>query len=174
MLKSEEMLIPFFFFIKRLLSPSRAKESSVVWKGTLSSPVLDWVAPKDLVLYEKLLRELNLEERRHFKRLVRECVTERNYPKGETLFQYCYFSTLKYRMDKLWKRERVHTGMGAYIYSQGIKEIEYSMSYYLNLLENGAIPLKGCTSPSSWLEARLKEGCTPVKRLPSPIRSLKG
>ncbi len=137
----------------------------MVWVGVPPSTSRHKGGLKTVFLYEQFLREFNTEERKFFSSLVKECVSERNYPKGEDLFQYCYFSTLKHRLEDLWRRHRSSSGLGAYIYSQSLKEVEYSLGYYREVLEKGAISHNGGPSPSSWLEMRLKE----VGRLQRPM-----
>ncbi len=159
------MLVPLVFFIKRILFPSSRE-----------GPPLPWTPPpptrkpsRDLqkvILYEQFLREFNLEERRYFSRLARECIQERNYPRGEELYHYCYFSTLKYRLERLWRGQRRPSSLGAYVYAQSLKELEYSIGYYRNILEKGATPLTLQGSPSSWLEERMKEISRPDVPLP--------
>jgi len=166
------VLVPLVFFIKRVLFPS-SKEG----------PPRPWVPPpptrkpsRDLqkvILCEQLLREFNPEERRFFSLLVKECLLERNYPKGEDLFQYCYFSTLKHRLEDLWRGQRTPSALGAYIYSQGLKEVEYSMGYYKEILEKGAISPKGGPSPSFWLEVSLKEMGRPRRSVALPFKTSK-
>jgi len=151
------VLIPLLFLVKRLLIPSREKGVPVAWRDSSPETPKRPKSLRTLLLYEQCLREFNPEERRFFSLLVKECLLERNYPKGEELFQYCYFSTLKYRLENLWRRHKTPSALDAYIYSQSLKEIEYSVSYYREVLEKGAISPKGNSSPSCWLEASLKE-----------------
>jgi hypothetical protein len=155
------VLIPLLFFVKRLLIPSREKGVPVVWGGSSPPTPRRPEGLKTILLYEQFLRVFNPEERRFFSLLVKECLLERNYPKGEDLFQYCYFSTLKHRLEDLWRGQRTPSALGAYIYSQGLKEVEYSMGYYKEILEKGATSPKGGPSPSLWLEVSLKEIKTP-------------
>lgn len=165
------MLIPLLFFVKKLLIPSREKETPVACRGSPPPTTRRPESLKTLLLYERLLQEFDPEERRFFSHLVRECLLERNYPKGEDLFQYCYFSTLKRRLENLWKKQRTPSAMGAYIYSQSLKEVEYSIDYYRKILEKGAISPKGGSSPSFWLEVSLKEMRRPPGGLwPCPSR----
>ena len=162
------MLVPLIFFIKRVLFPSPKEGPPQPWRPSHHP------APKpkrDLqrtLLYEQFLREFNAEERRYFSRLARECLQERNYPRGEELYQYCYFSTLKFRLERLWKGQRKPSCLGVYVYTQSIKELEHSIGYYQNLLEKGAFSPPGGDSPSSWLEEKMKELSLPRKTLTEP------
>ncbi len=150
------MLIPLIFFVKRLLSPSPKEGPPQIWNE--ASPATQ---PKKtlqgILIYEQFLREFDVEERRFFSRLARECIKERNYPRGENLYQYCYFSTLKYRLERLWKGQKKPSTMGIYIYAQSIKELEHSINYYQDLLEKGSFSPSPIVSPSSWLEERMRE-----------------
>ena len=161
------MLVPLLFFIKRLFLPSSKEGPPQPWSCVPPTPRPGRDLQKSLI-YEQFLREFNLEERRYFSRLARECIEERNYPRGEELYQYCYFSTLKYRLERLWKGQRRPSSLGVYIYAQSIKELEYSTEYYKSLLEKGAFASNSPGSPSSWLEERMKEISFP------PHKSLKG
>jgi len=167
------VLIPLLFFVKRLLIPSREKGVPVAWGGSSPPTPRRPESLKTFLLYEQFLREFNPEERRFFSLLVKECLLERNYPKGEDLFQYCYFSTLKHRLEDLWRRQRTPSALGAYIYSQGLKEVEYSMGYYREILEKGAISPKGGPSPSFWLEVSLKEMGRPRRSVALPFKTPK-
>lgn len=162
------MLIPLVFFVKRLLFPPPKEGTLQIWNET--APVAQpKKALQGALIYEQFLREFNGEERRYFSRLARECIKERNYPRGENLYQYCYFSTLKYRLERLWKEQKKPSTMGIYVYAQSIKELEYSINYYQDLLEKGGFSTSPMVSPSSWLEERMREiSIKPRASLPGP------
>lgn len=151
-----DMLIPLIFFVKRLLSHSPKEGPLQIWNET--APVAQpQKALQGALIYEQFFREFDVEERRFFSRLARECIKERNYPRGENLYQYCYFSTLKYRLERLWKGQKKPSTLGIYVYAQSIKELEHSINYYQDLLERGGFSPSPMVSPSSWLEERMRE-----------------
>ena len=163
------MLVPLIFFVKKVLFPSSRGGPPQTWAPPPPPPP-PRRDPHPRILLEQFLREFNPEERRYFTRLARECVRERNYPRGEDLYQYCYFSTLKYRLERLWRAQRHPSSLGIYIYAQSIKELDHSIEHYRNILEGGGLPPSCQGSPSSWLEERMKELSLPRAPLPSRNR----
>jgi hypothetical protein len=117
------------------------------------------------VSYEHFLKEFDLEERRYFYRLACRCVRDKNYSKGETLYLYCYFSTLKHRMEQIRRLRKPLSGVGAYVYTQGIKELEYAVDYYRRILEQGSFTPCIRPSVSYWMEERMRELSKPLKSL---------
>lgn len=159
------MFIPLIFFLKRLFfSPRQLKDGGIIPYKSRHLATSSGPDAKELVIYKKFLKELNKEERDYFSTLFRECVYERNYPRTEDLFQYCYLSTLKFRMEKIW-RGNTHSSLCIYIYAQGIKELEYTIFYHRENLEKGGRVINLVSSPSSFLEER-------TRQLSSPLRSL--
>jgi hypothetical protein len=85
------------------------------------------------VLKEKFLSELTLSERVYFLRKAREAVGQKGYQAGEDLFYYCYFLTLRQRMNSI-----VTAGGEAFVkvlLVEGTKEIEETIKMYEERLE---------------------------------------
>lgn len=161
-------MVPLIYLIKRVLLPSSKEGIPLPWAPSLPPVTKPKRDLQKTILCEQFLREFSLEERQYFSRLARECLRERNYPRGEELYQYCYFSTLRFRLERLWKGEKNPSSLGVYLYAQSIKELELSISYYQHLLEKGAFSPPGGVSPSSWLEERMKEISLPRRALTNP------
>jgi hypothetical protein len=159
------MLVPLIFFLKRLLFPSSRGGPPQPWVPS-PPPAPPRKDLRQVILMEHFLKEFNPEERRYFSRLVRECIQERNYPRGEDLYQYCYFSTPKYRMERLWRGQKRPSSLGIYLYAQSMKELESSIDHYQRILERGGISSTTGGTPSSWLEERMKEISSPS---PAPL-----
>ena len=89
-------------------------------------------------LKEKFLRELPASEKIFFLKTAREAITSRGYPACEDLFYYCYFLTLKERMQGF----RDHRGEGfmRFLMVEGTKRIDDEIRLYAERLERKKKP----------------------------------
>lgn len=84
-------------------------------------------------LKEQFLREFTPSERFYFLKKARDSVFIDGYVPGEDLYQYCYFLTLKKRLDSM--SDPRSSGMVRFLAVEGRKDIEEVVTIYKNRLE---------------------------------------
>ncbi len=79
-------------------------------------------------LKDKFIREFTPAERLLFLKKAKEAVEQKGYPAGEDLFQYCYFLTLKERMNCI----DGHGGEGfmRFLLVESKQDIEKEVKYF--------------------------------------------
>ncbi len=84
-------------------------------------------------LKTKFLRELTPAEQLFFLKKARESATQKGYPVGEDLFNYCYFVTLRERLRLI--DTQGGEGYMRFLHVESRKEIDVEVKVYEKRLE---------------------------------------
>lgn len=84
-------------------------------------------------LKAKFLREFLPAEQLFFLKQAREAATEKGYPVGEDLFNYCYFLTLKERMRTI--NPSGGEGYLRFLLVEATRDIDREVEYFVKRLE---------------------------------------
>ena len=90
---------------------------------------------KSSFFYEQFITEFNDEERDFFIKLLKHCVYVKGYPKCDELYYFCYFSTMKRRLEKIGRYKYEKEGLSSYLFAFGIRDVNEMVKYYKGRLE---------------------------------------
>ncbi len=97
--------------------------------------VLEKELKRSTFFYEQFVKEFNDEEKQFFMELLKRCVYIKGYPRCEELYYFCYFSTIKRRLERMNAEIRVREGLSAYLFAFGIRDVNEMVKYYENRLK---------------------------------------
>lgn len=87
---------------------------------------------------EKFIRELTPSERVFFLKTAREAIESRRYRPSEDLFHYCYFMTMKERLETITPGRA--DGLERSLLVEGTRDIDDALKIYTDRLEESKSP----------------------------------